>query len=163
MPESRAVRGDDAALIGGRRAAAAGPPRPPGGTAGVVAAVSAGGAIGAMARHALTLAFPASPGAFPWTLFAVNVGGCLLIGVLMAALGEGRGARPLLRPFLGTGVLGGFTTFSAFVYDVRLLLDAGRPGIALGYLAATLAAGLAAVALAVRVTRLVLRRGRAAG
>lgn len=176
MPEGRAVRGGDAATPTGGHAARAsartsassggpaaepGPRRSPPGTASVLAAVSAGGAAGAMARHALTLAFPGSPGGFPWTLFGINVGGCALIGVLMVLAGEGRWAHPLVRPFLGTGVLGGFTTFSAFSLDLHLLFAGGRPGVALAYLAGTLLAGLAAVGLAVRGTRRVLARGRA--
>ena len=175
MPESDTARGDDVAVPTGdhaghvvhpghaaRQAAEPAPRRSPGGTAGVLAAVAAGGAAGAMARYVLTLAFPDSPGGFPWALFGVNVGGCALIGVLMVLLGEGRWTHPLVRPFLSVGVLGGFTTFSSFALDVHLLVAAGRPGVALGYLAGTLLAGLAAVGLAVRGTRRVLRRGRAA-
>jgi CrcB protein len=53
--------------------------------------------------------------------------------------------HPLLRPFVGTGVLGGFTTFSTYAVDVERLVDGGRPGVALGYLALTVLAALAAV------------------
>lgn len=129
--------------------------------ADVLAAVALGGAVGAIARHLIMLGLPAEPGGFPWAVFGINVGGCLLIGVLMALVGEGRRAHRLIRPFLGVGVLGGFTTFSAFSLDLHLLFAGGRPGVALAYLAGTLLAGLAAVGLAVRGTRRVLARGRA--
>ncbi|MFJ6194600.1 CrcB family protein [Micromonospora sp. NPDC092111] len=111
----------------------------------VLGAIAAGGVLGALARAAVQAAVPHSPTGFPWSTFAVNVAGCLLIGVLMAVIGRRRVA-PLVRPFLGVGVLGGFTTFSAYVVDVHRALAAGAAGTALGYLAATLVGGLLAVA-----------------
>ncbi|MEU6591310.1 fluoride efflux transporter CrcB [Streptomyces sp. NPDC046881] len=114
----------------------------------VVAAVAAGGALGATARYALTLALPTPAGGFPWATFWTNVSGCAAMGVLMVLVTEVWAAHRLLRPFLGTGVLGGFTTFSTYAVDIRGLADAGRPGTALAYLAATLCAALAAVWLA---------------
>jgi fluoride exporter len=122
----------------------------------VLGAVSAGGVLGALARYGLTVALPHETGAFPWGTFTVNVTGCLLIGVLMALLtGAGR-ARPLVRPFLGVGVLGGFTTFSTYIVDVQELVTAGAAATGLAYLAATPVAALAAVYTG---TRLVRREG----
>jgi CrcB protein len=111
----------------------------------VLAAVSAGGVLGALARHAIATALPHPPGTFAWSIFLVNVSGCLLIGVLMVLAGEVWTDRPLLRPFLGVGVLGGYTTFSTYVAEVHQAMAAGRPGTALLYLAATPAAALLAV------------------
>ncbi|MGK5675935.1 fluoride efflux transporter FluC [Micromonospora sp. URMC 106] len=111
----------------------------------VLGAVAAGGALGALARAGLQHALPHGPTGFPWATFGVNLTGCLLIGVLMAALERAGGGRPLLRPFLGVGVLGGYTTFSTYAVDVHRALDAGAPAVALGYLAATLLGALAAV------------------
>lgn len=117
----------------------------------VLAVIAAGGALGAVARHAFALWLPARGAeGFPWGTFAVNVSGCALIGVLMALIGEnGRYAHasPLLRPFLGVGVLGGFTSFSAYGLDAARLLRAGpeAAAAAAGYLGGTLAAALAAV------------------
>ncbi|SCL45769.1 camphor resistance protein CrcB [Micromonospora citrea] len=111
----------------------------------VLGAVAAGGALGALARAGLQHAFPHGPTGFPWVTFGVNLTGCLLIGVLMAALGRADDRRPLLRPFLGAGVLGGYTTFSTYAVDVHRALAAGAPAVALGYLAATLAGALVAV------------------
>ncbi|ADP82221.1 fluoride efflux transporter CrcB [Pseudofrankia inefficax] len=122
--------------------------------------ISAGGVLGACARYGAALAWPTPAGAFPWTTWAVNVSGCAAIGVLMVLIAEVRTAHPLVRPFLGTGILGGFTTFSTYAVDTQRLLDAGRAGLALGYLAATMAGALGAVWLAAAATRR-LARGRA--
>ncbi|MFJ4775029.1 fluoride efflux transporter FluC [Streptomyces sp. NPDC088762] len=132
----------------------------------VLAAVAAGGAIGASARYGVSLLWPAAgPGAFPWAIFWINTGGCALIGVLMVLIGEGgRRAHPLVRPFAGTGVLGGFTTFSAYAVDSSRLLDEGEAGVALAYAGLTVVAALGAVWAAVSVTRWAVRgpsRGRA--
>lgn len=93
----------------------------------VLAVISAGGAVGATARYGAARLWPTTDGAFPWTTFAVNVLGCGLIGVLMVLVAEGGwSAHPLLRPFLGVGVLGGFTTFSTYTLDFLLLVRRGR-------------------------------------
>ncbi|GAA0474364.1 CrcB family protein [Streptomyces sp. NPDC046215] len=124
----------------------------------VLCAVSAGGGLGAAARYGAGLLWPAAGGGFPWTTFAVNVTGCALIGVLMAVLTGLPSPHRLLRPFLATGVLGGFTTFSTYAVDVRQLLTDDRAATALAYLAATPLAALAAVWAAAAATRRVLRR-----
>ncbi|WP_307792460.1 FluC/FEX family fluoride channel [Streptomyces verrucosisporus] len=132
----------------------------------VLAAVAAGGALGACARYALTLPWPAAPGGFPWAVLAVNAAGCALIGVLMALLeehggkgpGGARARHPLTRPFLGTGVLGGFTTFSVYALDAVRLLEEGAAGTALLYLGATPAAALGAVWAATAATRAAVAR-----
>ncbi len=100
--------------------------------------------------------WPTAPGAFPWTTLTVNVAGCALIGVLMVVITDVWTAHPLVRPFLGTGVLGGFTTFSTYAVDIQHLLDAGQVRTGLAYLALTLLAALAAVWTAVAGTRRVL-------
>ncbi|MFI0977831.1 fluoride efflux transporter FluC [Streptomyces sp. NPDC021093] len=130
----------------------------------VLAAISAGGALGASARYAALLAWPASDGGFPWAVFGINVLGSGLIGVLMVLVAEGgRSARPLVRPFLGVGVLGGFTSFSTYAMDVSGLLERGEAGTALLYVLGTLAGALGAVWAAAGVTRRAVRtRGRTA-
>ncbi|TQJ47103.1 fluoride efflux transporter CrcB [Streptomyces sp. NBC_00080] len=122
----------------------------------VVAVVSVGGGIGAAARYAASLWWPTRTGGFPWTTFWVNVVGCAVIGVFLVVITEAVTAHRLVRPFFGTGVLGGFTTFSTYAVDIRKLFDEGRPGTALAYLAATLFAALLAVRLAATATRRVL-------
>src|SRR5437763_10088263 len=88
----------------------------------VVGVIAAGGALGALARYGVSLALPTQPGHFPWGTFAINVVGCALIGVLMVLIMEVWSAHRLLRPFLGVGVLGGFTTFSTYAVDLLGLL-----------------------------------------
>ncbi|MFI5799515.1 fluoride efflux transporter CrcB [Streptomyces sp. NPDC051677] len=123
----------------------------------VVAVVAAGGGIGAAARYAASLWWPTRTGGFPWTVFWVNVVGCAVIGVFLVLVTEAMTAHRLVRPFFGTGVLGGFTTFSTYAVDLQKLFDGGRPGIALAYLAGTLFAALAAVWLAATATRRALK------
>ncbi|MER5731902.1 CrcB family protein [Streptomyces sp. NPDC002138] len=128
----------------------------------VLAVVAAGGAVGASARYAVALLWPAAPTAFPWGTFWVNVAGCALIGVLMVLISEGgRSAHPLVRPFLGVGVLGGFTTFSTYAVDFERLLDAGEARTALGYAGLTVVAALGAVWAAAWLTRRAVGDGRA--
>lgn len=134
------------------------PPLPPAGQAPVVAAVAVGGALGATARYAAGLRWPAQHGGFPWTTFGVNVVGCALMGVLMVAVTEVWRPHRLARPFLGTGVLGGFTTFSTYGVDTRRLVDTGHPATGLLYLAATPLAALTAVWLATLAARAALAR-----
>ncbi|MFJ7195757.1 MULTISPECIES: fluoride efflux transporter CrcB [unclassified Streptomyces] len=130
-----------------------GAPNPQG---AVVAVVALGGAIGACARYGATLIWPTAPGGFPWTTLIVNVVGCAVIGVFMVVISEVWPAHRLVRPFFGTGVLGGFTTFSTYAVDIQRLVDVGRVRAGLGYLGLTLFAALAAVWSAVWATRRVL-------
>ncbi|MFE4513291.1 fluoride efflux transporter CrcB [Kitasatospora sp. NPDC056783] len=123
-----------------------------------VAVVAAGGALGAVARYGAGLGWQTGPTAFPWTTLLVNVAGCAVIGVFLVVLTEGRQAHPLVRPFFGTGVLGGFTTFSTYAVDIRRLLEAGRLGPALGYLGLTLLGALVAVWAAAGLTRRLIHR-----
>ncbi|AYC43433.1 fluoride efflux transporter CrcB [Streptomyces griseorubiginosus] len=139
------------------------PARPPRqslwqGQAPVVAVVALGGALGATARYALALHWPAHPGEFPWATFWTNVVGCAVIGVFMVVITDVWAAHRLVRPFFGTGVLGGFTTFSTYAVDIQKLVDHGRPVTGLAYLAATLLAALTAVWLASTAARRVLKR-----
>lgn len=85
----------------------------------VLAAVALGGVIGACARYGVGLLRPLGPLAFPWSTLLVNVAGCAAMGVLMVLVTEVLTPHRLVRPFLGTGVLGGFTTFSTYAVDVH--------------------------------------------
>ncbi|MET8576813.1 CrcB family protein [Streptomyces sp. NPDC005012] len=142
----------------------------------VIAVVAVGGAVGAALRLGAStvwqngsdarLVWRTGAAAFPWTTLLVNVVGCFLMGVLTVALKERFTHAPrLLNPMLGTGVLGGFTTFSSYTDDARRLFENGQPGYALCYIVLTVAAALAGVALGAALTRAVLapRQGRAAG
>ena len=119
----------------------------------VLVVIAVGGMAGAAARHGVSLAAPTAPGGLPWSTLIVNTSGCLLIGMLMVLIVEARHAHRLVRPFLGVGVLGGYTTFSTYTVDAQALIAAGRPGVALGYLAGTAVAAVVAVQLGVVLTR----------
>ncbi|MEU6190141.1 CrcB family protein [Nocardia sp. NPDC047038] len=124
--------------------------------------VAFGGALGALARYGLAQALPARPGHFPLATFITNVTGCFAIGVLMVAVTEIWAAHRLLRPFLGVGVLGGFTTFSTYVNEIRALLRPGTIVVAAGYLAGTLICALSATLAAMWLTRAGYERLRCA-
>lgn len=109
-----------------------------------LAAASAGGVVGALARWGLSERFPLSDG-FPTTVFWINVLGCALLATL-PALGAVR-RRAWLGVFLGTGVLGGFTTMSTASEQTVVLLEDDRIGTALLYAGGTLLAALVAVRL----------------
>lgn len=108
----------------------------------LLAAVAAGGVLGALARYGTGELLPQHPHGFPLATFGINVTGCLAIGVLMG-LTEHRPVHRLVRPFLGTGVLGGFTTFSTYAVESRGLF-ADHPVTALVYLFGTLLAAVVA-------------------
>ncbi len=126
----------------------------------VLVAISLGGGLGGLERYGIGYAFPAASAGFPWATFAINVVGCLLIGVLMVLVAEVWGSHRLVRPFLGVGVLGGFTTFSTYVVDIQRLVNAQAAGVALGYLVATVVAALVAVYIGITLTRLAVRARR---
>lgn len=122
----------------------------------ILAVIAVGGAIGACARYGATLLWPTAPGAFPWTTFWINVTGSAAMGLLMVLITERTNAHPLVRPFLGTGVLGGYTTFSTYAVDARGLIEGHQALTALLYLTATLAAALLALWAAATLTRLLV-------
>lgn len=128
----------------------------------ILAVISAGGAIGAVARYGASVAFPSRGTAFPWTTFGVNVVGCLLIGIVMVLVTEVWTKSALARPFLGVGVLGGFTTFSTYVVDIQRLINGDAPGTALAYLLGTVIAALGAVHLGITVTGSAMKAARKA-
>lgn len=118
----------------------------------VLAVVAIGGAAGALARHGVDLLLPTTPGTFPWSTFTVNAAGCLLLGLLAGLLYRPDRHR-LLVPFVVTGLLGGFTTFSTYtVQTIDLGLRSGA-GASLAYLLATPVSALVAVEVGFTVVR----------
>jgi fluoride exporter len=115
--------------------------------------VGLGGALGAMARFGVGRLLGAT--AFPWATLAVNVLGGLLMGLLAGWLVARGGSEPA-RLFLGVGLLGGFTTFSAFSLETLLLIDRGEAGHAAAYVAASVIASVGSVAAGLWLTRQVL-------
>ena len=132
---------------------------PPGSTApAVLAVVATGGALGAAARYGVAAAWPTADGGFPWATLATNLVGCLLIGVLMRLVTAHPRPHRLIRPFLGAGLLGGFTTFSVQTLETTNLITAERPWLAAGYALGTLAGGVTAVWLGGTAARPVATR-----
>jgi CrcB protein len=123
-----------------------------------LAAVFAGGFIGALARAALVEGFPTRPGSWPWPTFAANIAGALLLGYFITRLQERLPPSLYRRSFLGSGICGALTTFSTMMVELLRMLDEGRWGLGAGYGTASLLCGLAAVFLA---TKLVRRAGLA--
>jgi CrcB protein len=112
----------------------------------VLLAVAAGGVAGTLVRAGLAEAFPHDPGGWPWGTFVANLGGSFVLGVVARRLASG-GASALLGP----GLCGALTTFSTLQLELYDLLDGGDAAVAVAYLAATIAAGLAAVVAGDRV------------
>ena len=114
--------------------------------------MAAGGAIGAVARFVLVALLPGSAAdAFSWGTLTVNVAGCLAIGALVASSAGSPWFDSFGRPFLVVGVLGAFTTFSAFSMDVLNLAAHGRMALAAFYAGATVVLCIAAAAVGHRL------------
>jgi fluoride exporter len=122
------------------------------------AAVALGGALVALCRYGVDRALPYEFGEFAVATLLVNISGCLLIGFLMVLVIEVRPQWRLVRPFVGVGVLGGYTTFSTQIVDAQHLLVGGAPGATLGYLGATLGGALIAVWCGIVLAERVFRR-----
>lgn len=102
-----------------------------------------GGTLGTAAREAVSLAFPPLAG-IPVAIFAVNILGAFLLGLLLdalARLGPDEGRRRTVRIMVGTGFMGGFTTYSALATDAATLIGSGSPGTGIAYGLATLLIG----------------------
>jgi CrcB protein len=114
-----------------------------------LAVIAAGGVLGSLARYGMSVALEGwGENGWPWSTLLVNILGCVAIGVLATSAAVSRGPD-WVRPFAITGILGGFTTFSAFALQTGVLLDSGRVMSAAGYVVATMVGGLLAVRLGV--------------
>jgi fluoride exporter len=107
--------------------------------------VMSGGAIGAGLRYGLSQAVPYAGNGWPWATFAANMFGGLAMGVLAAWILRGDNSAEPLRLFVGVGVLGGFTTFSAFSLEMAQMVQRGQTGLAAGYAAASVLLALGAL------------------
>lgn len=115
--------------------------------------IAIGGVLGSLARYGVVLILGDRASAdWPWATLSVNLVGALLIGVIAASTVVRDGPH-WVRLFLVTGILGGFTTFSAFALETGELLDAGRVAMAAGYVLVTMVAGLLAVRLGATMAR----------
>lgn len=118
-----------------------------------LAAIFAGGFIGAVARAELAQALPHDPGGWPWATFIVNLAGAALLGYFTTRLQERLPLSAFRRPFLGTGICGALTTFSTMQFELVTILDRGRLGLAVGYATASIVGGFGAVVVATGLTR----------
>jgi fluoride exporter len=118
-----------------------------------IAAIFVGGALGTAARAGLAGAFPHSPASWPWPTFAVNIVAAFLLGYFVTRLQERLPLSAYRRPLLGTGLCGGLSTFSTMQVEILNMIDAHAWGLAIGYTAASVAAGFAAIYLATALVR----------
>jgi CrcB protein len=110
-----------------------------------LAAIFLGGAVGALLRAGLVQWQTPRPGHWPWVTFGVNVAGAFALGYFVTRLQERLPLSAYRRPLLGTGFCGALTTFSTMQVELLRMLDRGSIGLALGYAAASVLAGFAAV------------------
>jgi fluoride exporter len=119
----------------------------------VLAAIALGGALGAPARYGLAQLVRVAPGSFPWATFITNVSGSFALGLVLALVIERFPPTRYLRPFVATGFLGAYTTYSTFAVETDLLVKDGHATLALAYAVASLACGLVAAAAGLRAAR----------
>lgn len=130
----------------------------------LAALVALGGAVGTSARAGLEAAFAPEAGTWPWTTFAINLVGSFLLGVLLERLarsGPDDGWRRRVRVLVGTGVLGGFTTYSTFALEVDRLVDAGHAGLGVAYALGSVVLGVLASGAGILLAGTLGRRGGA--
>ena len=119
----------------------------------VIAFIFLGGCIGGLLRYAVTRQWPSGDGDFPWATFGVNVAGAFTLGVVVELAAELQPRWVYVRPLFGAGFCGALTTFSSIVVSVDRLVAHGHAAVAAEYLVATVAAGVAAGAVALAGTR----------
>jgi CrcB protein len=124
-----------------------------------LAAIFAGGSIGTLARAGLGDLLTQAPGRWPWSTLVVNIVGAFMLGYFVTRLQERLPLSAYRRPFLGTGLCGGLTTFSTMQLELLAMLDQARYGLAAGYALVSIGGGFVAIALATNL----VRRTRLAG
>jgi CrcB protein len=112
--------------------------------ASLLGVIALGGALGAPARYGVAQALPVRAGEFPWATFWTNVTGALLIGLFVTAVLERLTRDRLVRPFVVTGFLGSFTTFSTLAVETTTLVRDGDVAVAVTYTLASIVVGLLA-------------------
>ena len=145
-----------------RRADQAGRPSANRARPDVLAAIAAGGALGAPARYEVAQVIHVAKGSFPWATFWTNVSGSFVLGLVLILMVERFPPSRYLRPFFATGFLGAFTTFSTLAVETDLLIKDGEPVIGIVYAVASVVAGLAAAWAGIRLARLASVPARAA-
>ncbi len=118
-----------------------------------LAAIFAGGAIGAVARVWLSQHFADGPTSWPWAIFAINVSGSFALAYFATRLQERLPQSTYRRPFLGTGFCGAYTTFSTMEVEILKMVEANRYPLAIAYGFSSLVAGLVAIWVATAIVR----------
>lgn len=118
-----------------------------------LAAIFAGGCVGAVLRYTLAQALPADPGTWPWATFAENIAGAALLAYFATRLQERLALSAYQRPFLATGLCGALTTFSTLQLELLGMLERSHYALAAGYVGASLAGGAAVVFLITKLVR----------
>ncbi len=126
----------------------------------MLAAIAAGGALGAPARYGVGQLIRTSADQIPWATFVTNVTGSFALAIILVLVFERFPPSSYLRPFVATGFLGAFTTYSTFAVETDLLVRDGHVGLALGYAAASLMAGCVAVWVGIWCARALPGPGR---
>ena len=120
-------------------------------------AVALGGALGAVLRYGMSAAMMAEPlGSFSFGIVAVNIIGSFAMGVFVAGFALGWDVSAAMKLFVTVGVLGGFTTFSAFSFEAVTLIERGQMGLAGGYIALSVCLSIVALMGGLYVTRLIM-------
>ncbi|NYE19044.1 CrcB family protein [Microbacterium immunditiarum] len=133
---------------------------------GLALLVAAGATVGTLLRASIELAFPHPPGEWPWATFVINVVGSFALGALIEALalsGPDTGRRRMLRLGVGTGMIGGFTTYSTFVVEIDQLASAGQVALAVAYALVSVVLGVVAAAIGAGAAASVFGRNEADG
>ena len=121
------------------------------------AVIAIGGVLGSWMRWRLSVWFPVASGTFPITTLAINLVGSALIGVVLVLFLDRQPPRLLTHSFLGTGILGAFTTFSTFTVESAELLRLSKPLLALAYVVVSVVGGVLVALISMRMTRRVLK------
>ena len=127
---------------------------------GVLMAVFIGGCVGGLARYVLTTSWTTPVRAFPWATLVINISGALALAVLVVLLSDALPPTTYVRPLLGSGFCGAWTTFSSITAGADQLIAHGAAGIGAAYVLASAVGGLGAAGLGLVSTRALVRRGR---
>lgn len=120
----------------------------------VLLAIAIGGGLGTLGRYGISRVIHVSPDTFPWATFVTNLSGAFVIGVFLTLILERFQPTRFARPFFAIGVLGGFTTYSTMAVETVTLCKDGSPVMGIGYLLASVFAGLACCYLGMVLARL---------
>ena len=118
-----------------------------------LAAIFAGGALGALARAGITQLFPSGAASWPWAVFAINISGAFVLGYFVTQLQERLPLSSYRRPFIGTGFCGAFTTFSTMQLELFKMVTSHHYGLAAAYACASIVLGYLAIFTATALVR----------